>query len=98
MAEPDKSAFLCEIQFPPDGSWPLGSCLFAYNPLMEFTKERLRSWWRESLGAVQKKWWLFLFPLIAWILRGVLEDRFFGSINRYLDSHAPNFLHGCSRF
>ena len=31
-------------------------------------------------------------PIFLWFIRGVAEDRFFHSINSYLDAHAPEFL------
>src|SRR6266699_3463019 len=52
------------------------------------TKERLVKWWQESVRNIRRgAWWLVLSPLVLWFLNGVAEERFFSSINRYLDTH-----------
>lgn len=56
-------------------------------------KKRLLAWWRESRQNIrQGKWWLVGIPVLLWFLSGVAEDRFFHSVNAYIDSHAPEFI------
>ena len=61
---------------------------------MEATKERrLVAWWQESLANIRKgKWWLVIVPVGLWLVSGLAEDRFFHSINHFLDEHAPDLL------
>ena len=60
---------------------------------MDDTKERLSSWFRESRENIKKrKWWLILTPLVLWFANGLVEDRFFSSINKFLDDHAAGFV------
>jgi hypothetical protein len=56
-------------------------------------KERVVAWGRESLANIRRgKWWLVFLPIALWFLGGLAEDRFFHSINAYLDAHAPAFF------
>jgi hypothetical protein len=61
---------------------------------MESTgKQRLLVWWRESLQNIRRgKWWLVFVPIILWFVGGLAEDRFFHSVNSYLDAHAADFV------
>src|SRR3984893_12578830 len=63
-------------------------------PPMEAAKERrLVAWWQESLSNIRKgKWWLVIVPIVLWFVNGLAEDRFFHSINHYLDEHAADFI------
>lgn len=58
-------------------------------------KQRLFAWWQKTKESINRgKWWLFLGTVLLWFVRGVVEDRFFHSINSYLDSQAPGaFAH-----
>lgn len=56
-------------------------------------KQRLLSWWRESRQNIRKgKWWLILVPIVLWLMSGLLQDRFFHSLNEYLDAHAGDLV------
>jgi hypothetical protein len=56
-------------------------------------KERVVAWGRESLANIQTgKWWLVFLPIALWVVGGLAEDRFFHSINAYLDAQAPAFF------
>jgi len=56
-------------------------------------RERLDSWWR-ALGWKKLAWLLLLAP---WeLLRLLLEDRFVGGLNRYIDEHSNTILAGLS--
>src|SRR6266446_6682210 len=60
---------------------------------MEAPKERLVAWLRESLANIRKrKWWLVIVPVGLWFISGLAEDRFFHSINHFLDEHAPDLF------